>query len=329
MKKTLITAGIGLALASPMASALNIDFSGSGNIGGSTYFKEINFGSDNAIIQNQLSEVATTTSATIYAQNAFSFGGTSTDVITYQMILPVVATVTKFTVGVDPAASVSFSLDTTRTSHFNLYLDQMVNGLDTVTTNISTGDGYGDLGGGGLNMGQVNIATGEISGIIGTTGSVASDTTQLGTINPIDTIDGTVNGSAVNSEENRGSMAVNINITTQNRNFVVSELTATSLTVDLQVSDFSFQSAFPTVEASDNVVGYAAKFSSDGGGGLINALTTCVSTKVDNSGTCDGQYQIGSNATFKDKPVPEPMSLALFGLGLGLLGFSRRIFGKS
>jgi len=315
MKKALITAGIGLALASPMASALNINFSGSGSIGGSTYFKEINFGSDNAIAQSIRGEAGSTTEATIYAQNAFSFGGTSSDVITYQLILPVTAT---YDAGL---GNVGFVQDFGRASSYKLYLDQS----GTNAPNISTGKGYGDLGGDLLAPGQVEIASGEISSIIGGAAGVGPNT--FGTAGPIDAIDGTVNGVAVASDAMLGSMALNVNITTQNRAFVVSELTATSLTVDLTVTDFSFQAPFPSVEASDSVVGYSSMFGLDGGGGRVNRISSCIS--FDKGGFCDAQFQIGSNTTFKDKSVPEPTTVALIGLGLGLFGFSRRMRRRS
>ncbi len=313
MKTKLLAAGLALGM-STSAMALQIDTTGGGNIAGSVFFSSIGWDvNGNAVIADIRSSAGTNpTAATLYMQNSFSFGGTGTDLLTYQLVLPLVAT---FDAGRERT---TFTLTGANTGTFSLFLDT------TPTLNIEAGTGYGNLNGGSLDAGQVEIATGNIAAIGGAGFRVTGDP-ALGTA-PIDTIDGEVNGLDIDSIQMNGSTQFSIDITSKVDAFIVSALDA--LTVDLTLTNLSYNAPFPDGRASDAVVNHNAVFSDSDSDGTPD-LNTNIDCGATSKATCDAQFQVGGNSTFFDPRVPEPATLGLTGLGLTLLGFIGRRRRKS
>ncbi len=318
MKKLLLAAGIGMALGSPMASALNIDFSGSGNIGASVFFPEINWGSNNAVLEGAINSLGgNPVDGNLRVQNKFTFGGPSDPLMTYQLLMPV--TITRS----DPDASTTFFDLTLKTgSVFSMFIgDDPTNAGSVAPT---AGTGYGNVGSiAPLPADQHLIASGEVK-TIGTGGKfrISLDNTGGESLMTTNANSGALQ-KTVKTVSMSGSTNLEVDITTQNSSYVVSDLVNAGLVFDLTVLDLGFSNPFDsTVIASTEVVNYTPFFGKVEGDGFRHQNNVCTPT-VDN-GICDFQAQTGTNTKFLDKPVPEPGTLALGGLGLALLGFARR-----
>jgi len=319
MRKALITAGIGLALASPMASALNIDFSGSGNIGSSIFFPEINWGSNNAVLEGAINSLGgNPIDGKLRVQNKFTFGGPSSPLMTFQLLMPVSITRT------DPDASTTFfDLTLKSGSNFSMFIDD--DPTNAGSLDVTAGTGYGNVGTPALlPADQHLIAKGEVTAI-GTGGRFRI------TMNNNSKLEAkmTTNASSaalqktVKTQPTSGSTNLEVDITTQNNSYIVSDLVNAGLVFDLTVLDLGFSNPFDsTVIASNEVVNYTPDFGAIEGDGFRHQNNTC--TASPNESLCDFQAQTGTNTRFLDKPVPEPGTLALGGLGLALLGFARR-----
>jgi hypothetical protein len=312
MKTKLLAAGLALGM-STSAWGLNIDTTGSGSIPGSIFFSTIGWDlNGNAVIADIRSSGSTTTDATLYMQNSFSFGGTGSPLLTYQLVLPLSATFNA------TLQRTTFVLTGANTGTFSLFLDT------TPTLDVEAGTGYGNLNGGVLDAGQVEIATGNIAAIGASGFRITGDDT---TVAPIDGFDGEVNGLSIDSIQMNGSTQFSIDITSKVDAFIVSALDA--LTVDLTLSNLSYNAPFPDGRASDAVVNYNAVFSDDSGDTVVPDLNTNLTCGPTTKATCDAQFQVGGNSTFFDPRVPEPATLGLTGLGLTLLGFAGRRRRKS
>lgn len=294
-----IAAAVALAASAAGANALQIDFTGTGTIAGSQNFASIAWDSDSAVIKDiQDAGGSENTVGTLYLQNKFSFGTGIDQVITQQLILPILIsaeTAGNFT-------NYTIEIDASRASIFKFFLDK------TPNVNSVAGTGYGDLNGGSLDADQVEILAGEVYAI---------DESGWGLLvqNNSALKDLAANRPDVDTRKINGSTNLLLNVTSQDTDWVVSDIVGAGIFFDLSLQDLAFSAPYATGNlAAAKVVNVTPNFGTD----KIQD-NACVGTA-----TCDFELAQSGNSLFYDKPVPEPTGLALAGLGLTLLGFARR-----
>lgn len=302
---------VAIAAGSANAYALNIDFGGNGNIAGSYYTDQLAMLTSSAILTGvqDPAGLALANAGFFYAQAQYILpGSASPSVMTWQLAVPVLTTTLP---GSTPGFASLYDVSLTGPGVFKMFISELGN----AGTSVLSGDGFGDVNGGSLVGDQVEIAAGTVT--LSST-FVLSLLEFLGT-GPLDScgVGDPCNpffGGAT-SESLNGSANFNVDITSRNTSYIVSELDALSLDMNLQNLSFTAPFVPPNV-ASTEVVNYTAFLGDDSW-----QNDTCVSA----GGTfCDFEMQIGGNSLFFDAPVPEPTSLALAGLGLSAFGLIRR-----
>lgn len=335
MNKLTQAVGLALAVTSGSAMALTLDFDG---VGGPADFAagELAMLTSSAILSTVLDPTggSLVNPGTFYIQARYELGGGSNNTrsLTYQLSVPVISTVSPLAVGI---STVGVTLSGPGT--FKIFFDNTATNDatppppagDPYTGEVRDGLGFGDVNGGALNAGQVEIASGSV-----TLSSVfALLINDLGGADPMDAGPpaGTNNPlfAGVTSTDVSGSVNFDVDVLTQNNLYVLSDLVNAGLSLDMTLQNIAFTSPFtPPNIASTEVVNYSAYLGSDD-----IQDTNCTSgaggTKIDGTavaaGTfCDLEMQIGGNSKFFDSTVPEPGTLALAGLGLSALGLGRR-----
>lgn len=193
-----------------------------------------------------------------------------------------------------------FSLDSSKPSLFTIYYDAT---KDSVPL---TGTGYGD---------GVAILTGSI---VGLTGNFTSFTDLLSQAFPPVALDGfgTNNYPNVITDQGNGSTTLEIDVLSFDPAFFKSQIA--SLTIDVNLTT-NAATPFVQTDPSSNIYGHPVNWGNNTTGQKWNGKDDCGTTALDN---CDFHFQTDASNTFQ--ATPEPGSLALLGLGMGLMGWASR-----
>ncbi len=286
MKKTLLSAAIVLGAATAgtaTAGGIQIDPTGTGNIASSTFLTSLGSSLGNFLADNALAGGIANTDpggTTIYGHNSIPILGGE---LTAVFSIPMTASL----FGADTLSLLQSSAGT-----FQLW-------FGPVNANQIAGTGYAD-------------GTLITSGVVTVVPPLSFSRTSA-TTGPLSAANGTAFGNTTTIFGN-GSATITVDLTYQNNLFITNDVLSAANGVDLQVDnalrlDYTNGSGNRASETfnSTAVVPY---FGSD----AINNFA-CGGLEI-----CDFEAQMNSTFLFSADRVPEPGTVALMGLGLGLLG---------
>ncbi len=321
MKKLALALALGLSSSGAMAGGIQIDPTGTGNIGASKFIDVFatEFGAvlfDDVLFPSQ--------TGTIWGHNRFLTGALGLPgEITFTFELPVTSAITGNSNTVGSSLSLSQSAAQAAASVFNLYYDSVADAT------LSSGAGYND--GILLASGTATIVGGS-AGVVNLSGDVAAHPGA-----PVDAIDGLADGLADLAPNNNtptisstGSLQLLIDFTFKNPLWVVNDLAGMAI-------DMTTLNGLATPLAAPPAGNVPASTSFDGGavsasfGADAENDFNCLGDINDSEvagvpiPACDFQASLNTTPTVAAVRVPEPGTLALAGLSLlGLGGAARR-----
>jgi hypothetical protein len=310
-KKALLASAVVLGLGAgsvQAATGLQFQVAGNGNIAGSVLLQGIGGGNGSLLANDMLpvitgGDIPLTIDGFVYAQNSIVVQGLP-GIFTWQAIIPVTATVDNASPPAGPGGDNEQVRYTNRAaaSTWAMYWDT------SPAVNSNLGNGYGTLNGAiGGGAGQTLILSGTVS-ISNATGFFEVSQNAAGTVGTL-----AVNRPDITTIDMTGSLDLAVDVTFQDTGFVVNDLVGAS--VDLIATSLGPKAPYATnVNANRSVVGVLADF----GATPVNDFA------CGGGPACDLEMQISEAMTFNGEQVPEPMTLALLGAGLGLVGFASR-----
>lgn len=302
MKKSLIAASIALGLATSgtsWAGGIQIDPTGGGSVGGSSFVVDPGNSFGNALAQGVFPQPsAVPTAGTMYIQNAIDISsqvGVAGGELTFVMSIPVLAS--HAAVGGAPGIINYDTFGGSGVGTFDLYYNDSV--IGGTAANKAAGTGFTD---------DVWLASGSVVLTPGTswlyTSAIPGMVDLAGPGNP---------PSGIMTIQGGGSTGFDIDFTDGVKNdlYIVNDLTGLSIDMDMSntlATPFT-GAGVPTTSFAE--AGAAPIFYGfDGDNDYTCALGFA----------CDMQMMANTTLNFRAKEVPEPTTLALLGASLGLLG---------
>lgn len=310
LKASVAAVALGLCASASAFNLVQVDFTGSGNPGSSVVADNLDWNQANVLFQGLLPTAAAPGATPVnilgHGTGLFKIGNTSLN--------PAGIEIT-YVFGVPAIAQIATSIGTTDfTAHlaaagggfFKAYIDT------TPDANNLTGTGFddGDL----LFEGTFNVQS-VIASLTIARACVATSTCAL-----LDQFAGDSLGG-VRTVDVGGSTNYTINITSQNNDYIINNISTFSVTNDDQTFNTSTLTPFKEVDPSKlfrNVTDTGDVAPVYGVVGLTKINGTC------GGAACDVHVQGDASSAFEaSQVVPEPGTVALLGLGLGVFGLMR------
>lgn len=308
-RKTLIAGGLATALMTSVgvhaATGIQIDPNGSDSIAGATFFDTIGGEPGHFLCHNC---VDAPQAGTLYMMQSYQITMKNGDLarLSYQLGIPV-STSLSFGAPLRIENVSDVISGAGNGSFFHLYFDS-TNSFDPSTDHLA---------GTGFDAGAL-IA----SGFARVGGNTNSSTLRDAGLPPTD-IDGAGGNTADSITLDSGSVSIDINITDQNQDgdFIVNDLVNADLTNFIDTTLFGGGVDAPYLFST---LGVEAATSFGGSIGVVPNLGLVNDFNGGVGGPEDFQAQVSAEIKFNAQTVPEPTTLGLLGLGVGLAGFAAK-----